>query len=355
MEKGERSPGQRKMDSRLVHLVKKQRGEQLGAALSAFEANIQPAAAGGELVDIKGTVTDALLADLRAAGAEIVASVPRFGAVRARVPWGKLEGLAARADVKFITPAVLARTRVGSQTSAGDFTHAANTARTNFQATGRGVKLGVLSNSVDFLANVQATGDLGPVNVLPGQDGVGSTGGSIPGEGTAMLEIVHDLAPDTELFFASAFISEAQFAQNILDLRKAGCDIIVDDVFYLDESPFMDGPVAQAVDAVVADGALYFSSAGNDGNKNDNTSGTWEGDFIDGGATTAPLAASGRVHRFGANNFNAVVGGSDAVTLFWADPYGASSNDYDLYVLDATGTTVLMSSTNFQTGSEDPI
>ncbi len=354
-EKAERSPEQRKMDSRLVHLVKKQRGEQFGAALSAFEANIKPAAAGGELVDIEGTVTDALLAGLHAAGAEIVASVPRFGAVRARVPWGELEGLAARAEVKFIKPAALARTRAGLQTSAGDFTHAANTARANFQATGRGVKLGVLSNSVDYLANVQATGDLDEVTVLPGQDGVGYTGGSLPSEGTAMLEIVHDLAPDTELFFASAFISEAQFAQNILDLRKAGCDIIVDDVFYLDESPFMDGPVAQAVDAVVADGALYFSSAGNDGNKNDDTSGVWEGDFNDGGAASAPLTASGRVHRFGVDNFNTIVGGSDAVTLFWADPYGASSNDYDLYVLDATGTTVLASSTNFQTGSEDPI
>jgi uncharacterized repeat protein (TIGR01451 family) len=354
-EKAERSPGQRKMDSRLVHLVKKERGERLGVGLGAFEANIKPAAVGGELVDIKGAVTDALLAELRAVGAEIVASVPRFGAVRARVPWGKLEGLAARAEVKFIKPAARARTQVGSQTSAGDSTHAANTARATYQATGRGVKVGVLSNSVDFLPNVQATGDLGTVTVLPGQDGIGFTGGSLPSEGTAMLEIVHDLSPDAELFFASAFISEAQFAQNILDLRKAGCDIIVDDVFYLDESPFMDGAVAQAVDAVVADGALYFSSAGNEGNRNDNTSGTWEGDFLDGGPTSAPLAASGRVQKFGANNFNTIVGGSDAVTLFWADPYGASSNDYDLYVLDSTGTTVLASSTNFQTGSEDPI
>lgn len=348
-EKAGRSATQRKMDSRLVHLVKKQRGERLGAGLERFEQRVKPAADGRELVDIKASVNDALLAHLRAAGAEIVASVPRFDAVRARVPAAALEALAAREDVQFVRPAVRAMTNVGSQTSAGDKTHAADAARATFKATGRGVKVGVISDSVDFLSNVQGSGDLPAVTVLPGQDGLGNSG-----EGTAMLEIVHDLAPDAELFFATAFISEAQFAQNILDLRAAGCDVIVDDIIYFDESPFMDGPVAQAVDAVVADGALYFSSAGNEGNKNDNTSGTWEGDFVDGGAAGAPIGGSGRLHAFGVNNFNNVMVGGFAVTLFWADPYGASENDYDLYVLDSTGTTVLEASTNLQTGSQDP-
>ena len=79
-------------------------------------------------------------------------------------------------------------------------------------------------------------------------------------------------------------------------MRAAGCDIIVDDVFYFAESPFQDGQatgiisptnggiVTQAVNDVTAAGALYFSSAGNSGNKNDGTSGVWEGNFVDGGA-----------------------------------------------------------------------
>ncbi|MEQ1862556.1 MAG: hypothetical protein ABMA13_21765, partial [Chthoniobacteraceae bacterium] len=41
-EKAARSPVQRKMDSRLVHVVKKQRGERLGAGLEGFEAAIAP-------------------------------------------------------------------------------------------------------------------------------------------------------------------------------------------------------------------------------------------------------------------------------------------------------------------------
>jgi hypothetical protein len=43
------------------------------------------------------------------------------------------------------------------------------------------------------------------------------------------------------------------------------------------------GVIAQAVNTVTASGALYFSAAGNDGNLRDGTSGTWEGDFVDGG------------------------------------------------------------------------
>jgi hypothetical protein len=94
-------------------------------------------------------------------------------------------------------------------------------------------------------------------------------------EGTAMLEIVADLAPGAQLFFATAQDTPATFAQHIRDLRAAGCDIIVDDVFYFVESPFQDGQttpsqtnggiIAQAVKDVAASGALYFSSAGNSG------------------------------------------------------------------------------------------
>ena len=118
-----------------------------------------------------------------------------------------------------------------------------------------------------------------------------------------MLEIVHDLAPGAQLFFATAFGSINGFAQNIRNLRAAGCDIIIDDVFYFVETPFEDGQpaatntnggaVIQAVNDVTAAGAMYFSSAGNSGNLNDGTSGTWEGDFVDGGATAAPLPAGG--------------------------------------------------------------
>ncbi|HEU0179355.1 MAG TPA: hypothetical protein VFV58_34255, partial [Blastocatellia bacterium] len=153
-------------------------------------------------------------------------------------------------------------TNAGSVTSKGDVAHNAAAARNFFGVSGAGVKIGVLSDSVDFLAQSIATGDLPPdVTVLPGQSGVPGTG-----EGTAMLEIVHDMAPSAKLFFATAFTSIESFADNIRALRAAGCDIIVDDIIYFAESPFHDDIVSTAVNDVIADGALYFSSAGNEGN-----------------------------------------------------------------------------------------
>jgi hypothetical protein len=42
------------------------------------------------------------------------------------------------------------------------------------------------------------------------------------------------------------------------------------------------------------------------------------------------------------------------ITLQWSDPSGASNNDYDLFLLNSTATTVIASSINFQTGTQDP-
>jgi subtilisin-like proprotein convertase family protein len=349
-EKSARTPAQHKLAGKLIFAVKKDRGERIGAGLDQLEAGIRVDADHAADVDIDAEVTPALLAEIARVGGKVKVSVPRFHSIRARVPLAAVEALAARADVRFIKPAVKAFTNAGPTTSEGDATHRADSVRSMLKATGRGIRIGVISDSVDFLGASQATGELGPVTVLPGQDAPGNSG-----EGTAMLEIIHDIAPDAELFFATAFLSEAGFAQNILDLRAAGCDIIIDDVGYFDESPFQDGPVAQAVNQVADDGALYFSAAGNSGNKNDDTSGTWEGDFVDGGPTSGLIAKGGRLHNWGSETFNTLVTGGFALALFWSDPAGASRNDYDLYLLNSTGTAIVDASTTTQNGTQDPL
>jgi hypothetical protein len=223
--------------------------------------------------------------------------------------------------------------------------------------TGTGVKVGVMSDGVQSLATLQAAGDLPAVTVLSGQGGPPTRD-----EGTAMLEIVHDLAPGATLFFATADTGVAQFATNILNLAAAGCRIIVDDLTYFNEGTFQDGVVAQAVNTVTGSGVLYFSSATNSGNLDSGTSGTWEGDFNGTGATIPVInTAEGKtvtVHAFDStHNYDAIsvassIGG--IVTLKWSDPLSAACNDYDLFVLDSTLSTVLDSSTNQQTCTQDP-
>jgi hypothetical protein len=63
-------------------------------------------------------------------------------------------------------------------------------------------------------------------------------------------------------------------AANTIRLADAGCKIIVDDLTYPNESPFQDGVIAQAVNAVSNRGVLYSSSTANSGNQISNQSGT---------------------------------------------------------------------------------
>ncbi len=239
-------------------------------------------------------------------------------------------------------------------------------ARSTHSVDGTGIGIGVLSDGVDALADQQATGEVpAGVTVLPGQAGGAfqlSCGRRSKGtEGTAMFEIVHDLAPGAELFFATGGGGAAQMAQNIEDLCAAGADIIVDDIGYLLAPAFQDGVIAQAVSAAVANGCYYFSAAGNGGNLNDGTSGVWEGDFAAGPALSLSGVKTGAVyHDYDPDPDNAVTRNEIVkdsplrISLQWADPVGGSANDYDLFLID-TNNTVIDSSTNTQDGSQDPI
>src|SRR5262245_32973656 len=379
-EKYARTAVQRKISMHLLNAMKMQRGEKMTAggevsalnsamsiAKSAKSASINGVDGGADVI-IKASVSKQLLMTVEKLGGKVINATP--GEIRALVPLNMLEVLASDETVKRIssaamraithrqvtvpdvlngraTPlgingvrpnfnqramnvrakhtAALAKagvspkaqdqtTNQGSVTSKGDVAHNVSAARNFFGVSGTGVKIGVRSASVYFRAQSVATGNLPPdVPVLPGQSGVPGSG-----EGTAMLEIVHDMAPGAKLFFATAFNSIESFADNIRALRAAGCDVIVDDIIYFAESPFHDDIVTTAVNDVIADGAMYFSSAGNEGNFNDGTSGTWEGDFKN-SRTTLPLIPGGTLHDFGSGVIsNFVEIGGLVTTLHWS-------------------------------------
>jgi hypothetical protein len=309
-----------------------------------------------------GDVTPALLAAIRAHGGIVKYSSEQHRTIRAELPLTAIDSIAARSDVRMINaaPQPAMGTEAGPQRPAddppattfeGDKAHGADTARATYGVNGSGVKVCVISDGVDSLSEVQAAGQLPAVEVLAGQQGTGD-------EGTAMLEIVHNLAPGAKLGFATAVNGEDSFADNIRALHtQSQCDVIVDDVRYFDESPFQDGPVAQAVTDVTNAGVLYFSSAGNNGNKADGTAGHWEGDFVDSGKKIG--GTFGTAHDFAPGSrvqvLNPVSKGSlgRAVTLFWSDPLGSAKNDFDLYVLDPAG-NVVSAGLDKQTDTENP-
>ena len=347
--KGARSIADRKLDSSLLFALDRRSGRIAAGGLATVEALALPE--DGRLeVDIDlvaGSEAAALAANIRAGGGAVGFTSERFRAVRATVAVEALRVLAARPEVRRIGPARPAFTH--GVVSEGDRTHAADRARDLYGFAGEGFKVCALSDGVDELAYSQATGELPAVEVLAGEAGAGD-------EGTAMLEIVHDLAPGAALGFATAFGGVARFAQNILDLAASGCRVIVDDVIYLVESPFQDGSLAEVVDEVSAQGVLYLSSAGNEGNLDDGTSGTWQGDFLAGAAL--PALPGLELHDFGTGISDLVLKDAPAVALHWTDPFTTAANDYDLYVLSGDLAEIVRFSNNTQDGTggdDDPV
>jgi len=359
-DKDSRTKAQQKLDSQLIYAARESATGRILPAAPRLQHGLKPETDGRIKVNIRGTVSPDLLAAIQSAGGGVINSFPADHLVLAVLPLASLEPLAARADILFIGPTPKASHNSGSIDSQGDTTHRAIQARANSGANGAGIRVGVLSDSIDngsgAFAAAAASGDIDFTNtfVLSGQAGTGE------GEGLAMCEIVHDLAPQASLYFATGDPTEQQMATNILTMAQFGCRVIIDDLTYNDESPFQDGPIAQAVNAVSAQGVAYFSSARNSGSQDSGISSTWEGDFADGGTWGGlwnGTNRSGRLLAFASGVVeNAIIPGglgSYRADLFWSDPLGHATNDYDLYMLDSGGNVVYASNTA-QNGTQDP-
>jgi Subtilase family len=207
----------------------------------------------------------------------------RYGIMATYLTPAQIEAAARLGGVRAVTMEPRPHFNVGKVTSEGAVV--LKTDLVNKRGIkGDGITVGVLSDSFNTAAivNVQSppattadqdvqTGDLPVVNVL--EDFFGAPNAPPPtDEGRALCQIVYDLAPHCNLAFATAAISEVDFANNIVALRSnAHCDVIVDDVIYPDEPVFSDGFIAEAVDTAASSTSLpghpvvYCSSAGNEG------------------------------------------------------------------------------------------
>jgi hypothetical protein len=123
-----------------------------------------------------------------------------------------------------ISPIVGAKVNAGSVLSEGVAALHVDRVQAQLRVTGRKVRIGVISDGIESIAAPTATGDipatstgLPKVELCPLNDNGGD-------EGTAMLEIVHDVAPGAALAFCPAFGDSGQqgLADAVTLARHAG-------------------------------------------------------------------------------------------------------------------------------------
>ena len=305
---------------------------------------------------VTGDTGDAALSALRNLGVRIEIVNEELGIIQAWAPSANVEAIAELGFVKRIRTPDYSAANTGSVTSEGDAILNADDVR-NLGFTGAGIRVGVLSDGVQSMALAQATNDLPAViernPAFPGVSG---------DEGTAMLEIVHDLAPDARLAFTGGSDGLPSTLEKINGINWLatqafggnGADVIVDDITNYNEPFFEDGPVARAAQRASDSGALYVHSAGNFRNG-------LVAHYVDSYRPTAPLG----LHDFDSNParsdvlMTVLIQEEQPVSVFlqWNDAFGASGNDYDLYLcppverisLDDCG-----KSENVQDGDDDP-
>ena len=313
--------------------------KKISSVIRATIANARPHSAmsylqSGERVHVVVEVEapDVDLLEVLAAYGRIEIFNEKFGLIQSWLELVKVEEIAAYAAVRKIKPVRRGFHRAGSRVSQGDILLNADDVREVLGVDGSGIKVGVISDGVDHISKAYLSGDLPPEIEILDNTAWGD-------EGTAMLEIIHDLAPGASLAFSQGWGSRLEFVRSVEKLVEAGADVIVDDIGFLDSPFFTDGLMAREAENAVEKGVVFVSAAGNSALEH------YEGPFVPIKVTSPQLLEHGInadiVHDFGGGDFTQRVivepGSEVSVYLQWNEVYGVARDDYDLLIFDADG------------------
>jgi hypothetical protein len=220
--------------------------------------------------------------------------------------------------------------------------------------TGRGVKVGVLDLGFLGYANRMAEGEL-PTDVITRSfisDGseLAFWGRPATPHGTACAEVIHDVAPDAQLHLVN-FGNQAEWEAAVDWLLAQGVDVISFSGGWPLGGPG-DGTsiLAEKVSAVRDAGVLWVNAAGNAAQQH------WMGEWRD----DDPDGPDGW-HNFGPTDGTNTITVTDELEIIlglrWDDPWGASANDYDLFLFRDNGgsLTEAARSEYVQDGDDDPL
>ena len=203
--------------------------------------------------------------------------------------------------------------------------------------TGLGVNVAVIDVGFN-VTNTEISSNI--ANYMSFRSDNDITAGNDTDHGTGVAEIIVDIAPDVELYLYNVDVSSQTRIFNMMDhiIERGDIDIVSMSMGWF--SYFNNGtsPISQKVNEVRDNGILWTNAAGNHANKH------WNGTFSD--------TDSDNWHNFGyfdqritiEANQNSII----SLHLTWDDPWGSSSNDYNLYLYDSTNTLQYASSTDIQ-------
>ncbi len=207
---------------------------------------------------------------------------------------------------------------------------------------GQNVKVGVIDLGFIGLAAAQAAGDLPPIMITKDYTGAGIESGTVHGTGVA--EIVHDMAPQAQLYVINI--------RDEVDLEKAadyceanGIRIINHSVGWVNTGwGAGDGVINEIANDARANGILWVNAAGNAAKRH------YQDDFSD--------PDSDNWHNFTSsdetNNIQLAAWGYIYVFLTWdSNSWPWTNQDYDLYLYDDAFNLVAWSE-NWQTGAQEP-
>ncbi len=253
----------------------------------------------------------------------------------AKIIYSLIKEIAKDKRIANIATVIKPRTRIGSVTTQGDTLLNAELARLQHGVDGgtyNSIKIGVISDGIQgYLASMDS-GDVNHISWISGHE-------QEPGsEGLAMIEIIQDIAPGSRPTFGSAFLNYG--SQNLITVINElvtswGCDIIVDDVYYLDDPMFQDGDLAIAIAGKISsDGITYISAAGNDGKS------MWTGNMSTDNDSWHIWGKDGNNNLDNENKVYLTNGESIEIIMQWDDNWDNAENNYDLYLFNSMGTPV---------------
>jgi subtilisin family serine protease len=312
------------LDSRLFQLAQTP-PEQRAQAAAARRVPL----VGGDrvLVTIYGRAGDAAgpRSAAQAAGGQIRSQYRHL--VEAEVPVNALTGLARNPSVTRVERPLPATTTVG-----GEALNLMNEPAWKLAGqTGDGVKVAIVDLGFQGYPALLGTELPATVDTSCNQLAQIQNGEE---HGTAVAEIVHEVAPSAQLFLVG--ISGLTTLGNAVDcLTGKGVHVVNHSVGWLYDGPG-DGSVAivnSIVDTAIAGGILWVNSAGNSARNH------WSGPWVDtNGNDVLEFAGVDETNGVTVNKATTIT-----AAIRWSDPWGTSRNDYDLFLLDNTQNVVASS------------